>query len=199
MRDMEIRGAGNILGPEQHGQIAAIGFELYCKLLEQAAAELQGLEAPEDITARVELDLDYRLPDRFIPDPEEKMRVYKRVAACREPQELEGLQEELRDRFGPLPEPASNLLQVARLRLLAHGAGADRVRLRGNRADVVLRAGRRMTRAEIEALVQGVPNKLAFDASREFRILQHLRPQDRPGQVAQLLEHLTTAPRAAPA
>jgi len=190
MRDMEIRGAGNILGPEQHGQMAAVGFELYCRLLEQAASELQGRQAPEEITARIDVDLEYRLPDRYVPDPEEKMRVYKRVSGCREPGELEALREELQDRFGTPPESASNLLHVAELRLLAHAAGAERVRLRGSRAEVVLRPGRSLARPEIETLVQELPHKLAFDAAGEFRIIQHLRPGNRLTQVAQLLDRL---------
>ncbi|MFQ5601236.1 MAG: transcription-repair coupling factor [Candidatus Krumholzibacteriia bacterium] len=193
MRDMEIRGAGNILGPEQHGQLVAVGFELYCRLLEQTVAELQGREIPEDISTRVEVDVDYRIPERYVPDPEEKMRVYKRVAACTDPEEIGALREELVDRFGALPETAANLLQVAELRLRAWSAGVDRVRVRGAKAEIVLRPGRSMTRAEIEAVVRGTENKLAFDVSDSFRITEHLRPGDRLGQVGRLLENLLAA------
>jgi len=80
MRDLEIRGAGNILGQQQHGHLVAIGFELYCKLLEQTVAELQGHEVPEEIATKVEVYADYLIPDAYVPDPEEKMRVYKKIA-----------------------------------------------------------------------------------------------------------------------
>ncbi len=191
MRDMEIRGAGNVLGSEQHGHMAAVGFELYCRLLEETAAELQGRKVPEEITARIEVDLEYRIPTSYVSDPEEKMRVYKKVAAARELEALGGLRDELRDRFGALPDTVGNLLQVAELRLLAHAAGVEKVRVRGNRADLGLRPGRAMSRAEIEALVRGIPSKLAFDAaSDEFKIVQHLRPEARLSQVAVLLETL---------
>jgi transcription-repair coupling factor (superfamily II helicase) len=190
MRDMEIRGAGNILGPQQHGQLAAVGFDLYCRLLEQTAAELQGREVPEEISTRVEVDLDYRIPNAYIPDPEEKMRVYKRVAACTTPTELQALRDELADRFGRPPEPAANLLRVAELRLKGHQAGVDRLRVRGGRCEVTLQQTRVPRRAEIEALLLEVPNKLEFDAAGTFRILQHLRPESRLEQVDRLLEQL---------
>ena len=197
MRDLEIRGAGNVLGPQQHGQLAAIGFELYCRLLEQTVAELQGREIPEEVTARVEVDLDYRIPNSYVPDAEEKMRVYKRVAGATDPAEIELLREDLRDRFGALPEPAANLLHLAELRLLAHRAGVERVRVRGDRAEVTLRADRSLTRAEIEALVRGVPGKLAFDAAGGFRVTAHLRPERRLAQVGEILDHLPAAAAAA--
>ena len=192
MRDMEIRGAGNILGAQQHGQLAAVGFDLYCRLLEQTAAELQGRELPEEVSTRVEVDVDYRIPNAYIADPEEKMRVYKRVAACADPAQVGILRDELTDRFGKLPEAAANLLRVAELRLKGHRAGIDRVRLRGGSCEVTLRPGRVLTRAEIEALLQEIPNKLAFDAAGTFRILQHLKPEGRLDQVDRLLDQLLT-------
>jgi transcription-repair coupling factor (superfamily II helicase) len=193
MRDLEIRGAGNILGPEQHGHLEAIGFELYCRLLAQTAAASQGRELPEEITARVEVDVDYRLPSGYVADAEEKMRVYKRLAGCSETAEIEAVRRELVDRFGALPAAAANLLQVAALRLMAHRAGVERLRVRGERAEITLRPGRRMARPEIEALVRGMPNKLAFDAAAGFRIVQWLRPEGRLQQVAELLENLVAA------
>jgi transcription-repair coupling factor (superfamily II helicase) len=193
MRDMEIRGAGNILGPEQHGHLIAIGFELYCKLLEQTSAELQGRDIPDDVDTKVEVDVDYRIPERYIPDAEEKMRVYKRVAATLEPTEIEQLHEELRDRYGKLPEEAQHLLQVAAIRLRAWKCGMARVRVKKNEAHLVMRPGRVLRRAEIEFLVGATPNKLAFDATDTFRIIQHLTPLDRLGQVDRLLEALSGA------
>jgi transcription-repair coupling factor (superfamily II helicase) len=193
MRDMEIRGAGNILGSEQHGHLIAIGFELYCKLLEQTSAELQGREIPEDVDTKVEVDVDYRIPQRYIPDPEEKMRVYKRVAATLEPQDIADLRAELADRYGALPEEAKHLLQVASIRLKAWKCGMARVRIRKNKAVLVLRTGRTMKRPQIEAVVRGTSNKLAFDVTDSFRITEHLRPQDRLGQVDTLLDTLLGA------
>ena len=190
MRDLEIRGAGNILGQQQHGHLVAIGFELYCKLLEQTIAELQGREVPEDIATKVEVDADYLIPDDYVPDPEEKMRVYKKIAALTEAAGLAPLREELVDRYGPPPPAAETLLQVAALRLLAWRGGIDRVRVRAGKAEMWLREGRTLARADIETLVRTSPNKLAFDAASGFKIIQHFKAGDRLQQVAALLETL---------
>jgi transcription-repair coupling factor (superfamily II helicase) len=190
MRDLEIRGAGNILGQQQHGHLVAIGFELYCKLLEATIAELQGLEVPEEITTKVEVDADYLVPESYVPDPEEKMQVYKRIAAMNKVEEIETLRAELVDRYGPPPPPAAALLQVAALRLRAWRAGAERVRVRAGRADVTLATGRTLTRADIELLVRSSTNKLGFDATDGFKIQLHLKPGDRLAQVDALLELL---------
>jgi transcription-repair coupling factor (superfamily II helicase) len=193
MRDLEIRGAGNILGAQQHGQLVAVGFELYCRLLEQTVAELQGRETPEEISTKVEVDVQYRIPDRYIADAEEKMRVYKRVAAAAEAAEVAAIRAELEDRYGALPDPAMNLLHVAVLRLKGWRAGVERIRVRAGRADVDLRAGLVLKRPEIEHIVGHTPNKLAFDVAGAFRITQHLRPGDRLAQVEKLLDALAEA------
>jgi len=188
MRDLEIRGAGNILGQAQHGHLIAVGFDLYCKLLEQTVAELQGKELAEEVAVRVEVDVDYLIPETYVPDPEEKMSFYKRLAAMPEAAEIAALREELVDRYGPMPEEAAALLQVAELRLSAWHAGLDRVRVRAGRADLWLRGGRTLNRATIESLVRSVPNKLAFDAARGFKIMVHLREGDQLAQVAAVVE-----------
>ena len=172
----------------QHGHLIAVGFDLYCKLLEQTIAELQGKELAEDVAVRVEVDVDYLIPETYVPDPEEKMLFYKRMAALTEPPEIAALRDELVDRYGPLPEEAVALLQVAELRLAAWNAGLDRVRIRAGRADLWLRTGRTLSRPVIESLVRGVPNKLAFDAARGFKITVHLKEGDRLAQVAAVVD-----------
>ena len=199
MRDLEMRGAGNIIGVQQHGHMVAIGFELYCKLLEQTIAEMQGHEVPEEVTTRVEVDVDYLIPDRYVPDPEEKMRVYKKIAAMTAPAEIAPLHAELVDRYGPPPQAVVNLLRVAELRLQAWQAGIDRVRLRGGKVELVLRPGRTLTRAEIEALVRTVPTKLAFDVADGCKIIGRLERGERLAEVGALLEHLGAVTAAVPA
>ena len=120
MRDLEIRGAGNILGTEQSGHIAAIGYDLYCKLLEQTVRELKQQAIPEEITVDIDINLDAYIPDAYAPDPTLKMGIYRKLSVVRELDELDDLLLELADRFGEPPQTVRQLVRKHRLRLLAH-------------------------------------------------------------------------------
>ncbi len=123
LRDLEIRGAGNLLGAEQHGFIAQVGFELYTRMLEDAIRQLKGeVEAPRPETA-VDVTVDAYLPDTYIADGRQKMETYHRIAAVGAPAEADDLEAELRDRFGPPPAPVQNLLLVARVKAVAGALG----------------------------------------------------------------------------
>jgi transcription-repair coupling factor (superfamily II helicase) len=140
MRDLEIRGAGNLLGDEQSGHVAAVGFELYCQMLEDAAEALRtgAEELPEEPRepVRIEVDVDAYVPSDYIPFEAAKIDVHRRVAAAREPGELRALREELEDRFGELPEAVSNLLELQRVRIALGDAGARAVEFRAGRLRV---------------------------------------------------------------
>jgi len=139
MRDLEIRGAGNLLGDEQSGHVAAVGFELYCQMLEDATEALrQGIEegeglGPEREPVRVELELDAYVPTEYIPFEAAKIDVHRRIAAARERAELRALRDELSDRFGPVPEPVSNLIELQRARIELGAAGVRNVEFRAGR------------------------------------------------------------------
>lgn len=119
MRDLEIRGAGNLLGSEQHGHIAAIGFGLYCRMLEDAMRELKGEKVKQEPEPIIELRVDAYLPEDYIGDNKQKMEIYKRIADLEELGEVGDIYDELLDRFGDLPDAAISLLAVAKLKLLA--------------------------------------------------------------------------------
>ncbi|BDG62014.1 transcription-repair coupling factor [Caldinitratiruptor microaerophilus] len=128
MRDLEIRGAGNILGPEQHGFILSVGFDLYTQLLEETIRELKGeAPPPPEFQPTVELPVDAFLSDQYIADPRQKIEAYKRISAIRTLDEARDVYDELTDRFGSLPKPAANLLALARLRVLAADAGVTSI------------------------------------------------------------------------
>jgi transcription-repair coupling factor (superfamily II helicase) len=114
--DLEIRGAGNLLGGEQHGHIDAVGFDLYCKLLEQTVEELRGEKPEEEISTSINLNLDIRIPETYIPDSGQRLRTYKRISSAADAAELDALRQEMVDRFGSYPEPVENLFRYARLR-----------------------------------------------------------------------------------
>jgi transcription-repair coupling factor (superfamily II helicase) len=122
--DLEIRGAGNLLGGEQSGHIEAVGFDMYMKLLEQTIKELKGEEIEDDIRATVNLRVDLRVDDSYIPDMNQRLTVYRRMAAVRTEQELDRFMDEMRDRYGPPPDSVLNLAEYASIRLMA-----DRIRV----------------------------------------------------------------------
>lgn len=117
MRDLEIRGAGNLLGSQQSGHIAAVGYELYCQLLEDAVRQVQNL--PPKLSADVDIDLPVEayLPEDYVPDLRHKIDLYRRIAKLEGGKEIQELRDELRDRFGPLPASAERMLEIAELRL----------------------------------------------------------------------------------
>ncbi len=120
MRDLEIRGAGNLLGARQHGHMEAVGYDLYCKMLNEAVKALKGEGEPEQFETTLELDVDAFIPMEYIPNEFQKLDLYKRIAAIEDREESEEMLEELLDRFGDPPKPVENLLWIARLKAKAH-------------------------------------------------------------------------------
>jgi transcription-repair coupling factor (superfamily II helicase) len=114
--DLEIRGAGNLLGGEQHGHIEAVGFDLYCQLLENAVDELRGEKPEEDISTSINLNLDIRIPEDYISDSSQRLRLYKRISSAATAEELDALRQEMVDRFSQYPEAVENLFRYAQLR-----------------------------------------------------------------------------------
>jgi transcription-repair coupling factor (superfamily II helicase) len=122
MRDLEIRGAGNLLGAEQSGHITAVGFELYCQLLKQSVGSLKGEKVKPRVEVRVALDFlgdATQLPEKYVPQSQHRIEVYRKLAQTTDKPALEALQTELRDRFGPLPPAVELLLAVTELKILA--------------------------------------------------------------------------------
>jgi transcription-repair coupling factor (superfamily II helicase) len=119
LRDLEIRGAGNILGTQQSGHIAAVGYELYCQLLENSVRQMKKLPSKAPLETTIDLPWPAYLPHDYVPDQKGRIEVYRRLARVRDAAKLDDFRQELRDRYGPLPEPAEWLLRAAEVRLLA--------------------------------------------------------------------------------
>lgn len=118
MQDLEIRGAGNLLGPSQSGQIAAVGFELYTQLMEKAVRELRGEEVVEEITPEIHFHLPAFIPESYVEDPAERLSLYRRLSFCRSDEEVNTIREEMVDRFGKIPEEVVHLLEVIKVKIL---------------------------------------------------------------------------------
>jgi transcription-repair coupling factor (superfamily II helicase) len=134
MRDLEIRGAGNLLGAEQHGQIEAVGFDLYLKLLEEAVRELKGEPSEDESDPVVTVDVAAYLPESYVPEAGERLSLYKRLAGIRSAPDVEEARAEIRDRFGALPPAAEQLLDVVSLRVMALGLRLEKLEVRSGRA-----------------------------------------------------------------
>src|SRR5262249_47246304 len=117
--DLELRGAGNLLGGEQHGHINAIGFDMYCQLLERTVRELKGEEVAPEVETSINLGLDIRIPPEYISEESQRLRMYKRIAGISGVEEHQQVRQELEDRYGNLPPQVRNLLDYARLKLAA--------------------------------------------------------------------------------
>jgi transcription-repair coupling factor (superfamily II helicase) len=132
MKDLEIRGAGNLLGGEQSGHIADVGFDLYVRLVGEAVAEFRGDTSVDEPEVKIELPVDAHLPHAYVPSERLRLEMYKRLAEVRSPEQVDEVRAELQDRYGDLPTPVDNLLAVALLRVKARTAGLTDVNVQGN-------------------------------------------------------------------
>ena len=130
MRDLEIRGAGDVLGPEQSGHLSTVGYDMYVKLIEQAVGEVQGIEQTPELDTRVELRIDAYLPEDYVPQEQLRVEIYKRIAMIEDEAGRMEIEEELIDRFGDIPEPVLNLMRIAQLRGVTRRLGISRLYLK---------------------------------------------------------------------
>lgn len=175
MRDLEIRGAGNLLGPEQHGFIASVGFELYCKLLEESIRELKGevqQELPEPV---LDLEIDAYLPDDYIPSSQQKVEMYRKFMAVRDAQDAEDLTEELEDRFGDLPLPVRHLLAVTQLKNTAKRCGVASINRERDFFVVKLHSGLEPPSKALDYLGRQYRGRLTIAKGRQVQIRLRIR------------------------
>ncbi|MEX2024462.1 MAG: TRCF domain-containing protein, partial [Thermoleophilaceae bacterium] len=191
MRDLEIRGAGNLLGEDQSGHVAAVGFELYVGMLDEAVAALAGdsaEEAPEPV--RVDLPVDAYVPGDYVPYEAAKIEVHRRVAGAREVADLIVLREELADRFGPLPEPLDNLVKLQDARIKLGRAGARTVDFAGGRLAV---SPIELDSSQVSVLRERVPEAIYESGRSTVRVRVPDDPAERFAAVVRAAEAVLEA------
>ena len=165
MRDLEIRGAGNLLGAEQHGHMEAVGYDLFCKMLNEAVRIEKGLTTENDFETTIDFNIDAFIPATYIPSELQKLDIYKRIAGIENKEEYEDILEELMDRFGEPPKTVQNLLQIAELKALAHRADVTEIKQKGYMVEISMYEKARINPAKIPELLQQNSGKVSFKAA----------------------------------
>jgi transcription-repair coupling factor (superfamily II helicase) len=155
--DLELRGAGNLLGGEQHGHIEAVGFDTYVRMLEEAVQELKGEEVPLEVHANLNLGLDIRIPSSYITDEQQRLRAYKRIADIKDESASKKVLDELSDRYGPAPAEVVNLLGFAMVKSLAEKIGVENVDRRAGKLNVKFHQQSKIDPARLMSIVQNTP------------------------------------------
>jgi transcription-repair coupling factor (superfamily II helicase) len=177
--DLEIRGAGNLLGGEQSGHIETIGFEMYMKLLEETVRELKGEELDDDIRATVNLRVDLRIDESYVPDMNQRLMLYRKVAAARREDEIDRVLEEAADRYGPPPDSVLNLADYGRIRVMADRLAVDSIDREGRTVVLKFRPQARLDPVHLVALVRQRP-ELALVPPAALRLTLGLAGAEAP-------------------
>lgn len=162
MRDLEIRGAGNLLGAEQSGHMQSVGYDLYCKMLSEAVKEAKGVAPRDDFETAVDFDMDAFIPDSYISNEIQKLDIYKRIAGIENREEYEEMLEELLDRFGEPPKAVMQLLDIAELKALAHSVYMKEIKQMGREVRLVMYERARINPAGIPDLLKKYNRRLQF-------------------------------------
>ena len=188
MRDLEIRGAGNLLGAEQHGHMEAVGYDLYCKMLNEAVKREKGELEEEEFPTSLDLNVDAYIPESYISNEYQKLDIYKRIAAVSSEEEMDDMVEELIDRFGDIPKKVHQLLQIALLKSLAHSVYVTSVEAKQGELKIVMYEKAKVDPQKIPLLLAAWNRELQFKTETPPYFLYRKRNQARKERDADVLE-----------
>ncbi len=193
MRDLEIRGAGNLLGEGQSGHIAAVGYDLYCQMVTEAVAELKGEEVREPAEVKLDVPVDAHLPKEYVAKEELRLEAYRRLANVTTTSEVDDIRAEWEDRYGPVPEPAQRLLTIGLLRAQCHRVGIRDVSITGNQA----RLGPLRLRASETMRLRRLARDAIYKEEAGQLVVPLRRGEDPAGRLVALLTELVSEPQLA--
>ena len=190
MKDLEIRGAGNIMGSAQHGHMASVGYDLYCRMLENTIKQIKGEIDEEPVESTVDLKVDAYIPSSYIQDETQKISIYKKIAAIDSYDEMMEVQEELQDRFSDIPEAVNNLIDIAYLRSIASSLGILEVKDKNTQIELQFENNEKINESLIKGLLQNYSKEIVFKMGEKPIILYSLKNIKRDEMIKKLKELL---------
>ena len=189
MRDLEIRGAGSLLGEIQSGHMEQVGYDTYCKLLDEVVKEMQGEKVEEEKEVTIDIKLSSYIPENYIEDGAQKIEIYQDIALCKNEKDIEDITDEIIDRFGTMPQEVENLLEIARIKILAKNAGVTKVIQKENAIVVLL--DKDNIKFEPQKLVKKYKNNIRFSPGVEPYITLNTKEKDEEKYIKIVKELLT--------
>jgi transcription-repair coupling factor (superfamily II helicase) len=184
MKDLEIRGAGSVLGAEQSGHMAEVGYDLYCKMLDQAVRRERGVEEQGDFSTYVDIDIDALIPDTYVRNENMKLDLYKRIAAVSSEEEASDMTDELTDRFGKIPAGTRNLIDIALLRSKAHHLFIENIRITDKEITMAIYRNATIDPTRIAPMLEDFAGSMRFVTTGKPTFIYTLTDEERKGQAA---------------
>ena len=188
MRDLEIRGAGSLLGEIQHGHLEQVGYDTYCNLLDEVVREIQGEKVTPEIDVQIDLDVTSYIPDEYISDSSQKIEMYQDIALCKNEEDIQNVVDEMIDRFGNMPNEIENLLDIARIKTLCKKLNISKVQERRNFVLFMFEAGE--LNIDINELVKKYRNRIKFTQGIKPQITLMLQNSTEKGCLKETMEFL---------
>jgi len=176
MRDLEIRGAGSLVGEMQHGHMDQVGYDTYCKLLDEVVKEMKGIEIEEDIDITIDINVSSYIPDDYIENESQKIEVYQNIALCRNEEDIKNIEEDIIDRFGKMPKELYNLLRIAKIKEVAKEKGIVKILQKGN--NIIFTFNPENFILDIDKLINVYENRIKFSPAKEPYVTYKLENQN---------------------
>jgi len=176
MRDLEIRGAGSLVGEMQHGHMDQVGYDTYCKLLDEVVKEMKGIEIEEDIDITIDINVSSYIPDDYIENGSQKIEVYQNIALCRNEEDIKNIEEDIIDRFGKMPKELYNLLRIAKIKEVAKEKGIVKILQKGN--NIIFTFNPENFILDIDKLINVYENRIKFSPAKEPYVTYKLENQN---------------------
>lgn len=189
MRDLEIRGAGSLIGEIQHGHLEEVGYDTYCRILDEVLKEEQGLKVEEDVNCQIDLNVTSYIPDSYIKDQNQKIEIYQDIALCKNEEDISNIIDEIIDRFGNMPDEIENLLEISRIKQLAKKKNLIKIQSRKN-SIVFTYESNKFDNTSLSNIIEKYGNRIQFSSGLKPMITLKLEKQGEKGILQEVKEFL---------